>query len=130
MVLFFSITDKRNSPAFVTPWSLIHFMFGVLFYLYFEYLFPNVSALNMFVVLIIVHTLYEITDLLYYFNLNLKGQYWSSNSLLNSVGDTIFTILGFILVAIWKPKMSLFQINLLTCVCLVVIVTFSRFKLS
>ena len=85
--------DNYKNHTLITPWSFIHFLFGIFFYLFISKFFKNVNVLNSFLLLLIIHTIYEINDHIYIV------KFWkhSSNSLLNSVGDTVFSILGFYL---------------------------------
>ena len=90
----FSISDNVENSSLITPWSLIHLLFGLLLYLYLTYFF-NTSTEKAFLILLIIHTIYEIKDLMYYFNIHEKDGYWANNSLINSIGDTVFAIIGF-----------------------------------
>ena len=88
--LFHSFDNYKNH-TFITPWTFIHFLFGIFVYLFNSKFFKGIDTLKSFIILLIVHTLYEINDHIYLVNIWTK----SSNSILNSIGDTIFSILGF-----------------------------------
>lgn len=90
----FSTSDTNDNPTWLTPWSFIHFMSGVVFYKIAKIIFPDISLLNNFLIWFLVHTLYEVKD--YYKSyIDYDGSGWNNNSLINSIGDTISAILGF-----------------------------------
>lgn len=66
-----------NEPAFLTPWSLVHFCVGVVW----------ATVFKDWVPLLILATAYEIKDM--YF----EKKY--TVSFANSVGDVLVTILGY-----------------------------------
>ena len=90
-IRMFHSFDNYKNHTFITPWTFIHFLFGVFVYLFNLKFFKNISTQKSFVIVLIVHTLYEINDHIYLVNIWTK----SSNSILNSIGDTVFSILGF-----------------------------------
>lgn len=88
-----SLSDTRQNVGIITPWSLIHYLAGLNGYFLFNKL--NVKDIHVYIILIILHTMYELKDyiLSYYLNLNTE---WGNNSVVNSVTDTIFFLLGII----------------------------------
>ena len=53
---------------------------------------------NAFIVMISLHTLYELNDIRSYI-IRVKLTEWNNNSIINSLFDTLFAILGFMLVS-------------------------------
>ena len=90
MVEFYSNEDKVKRPALITPWSFIHFLFGILAY---SCLKKKVKPVNNILISNVIHGIYEIKDIIKSNGPNPKT-YWSDNSLLNSLGDTIVFNLG------------------------------------
>ena len=88
------LVDTIQKPSLITPWSLVHVLVGGLIYLYLKFFFKNISITTAFIVMIVIHTLYEIKDLFSYFKITKKTQ-WNDNSLTNSIGDTLCAIIGF-----------------------------------
>ena len=88
------LVDTIQKPSLITPWSFVHFLAGGLIYLYLKFFFKNISITTAFIVMIVIHTLYEIKDLFLYFKITKKTQ-WNDNSLTNSIGDTLCAIIGF-----------------------------------
>lgn len=88
--------DSVNNPTFITPWSFIHLFSGFVGILSINYF--NIDDYIGIILLIIIHTFYEAKD--FYFSYLYKGpktsiSEWSSNcSLFNSLGDTLFFIIG------------------------------------
>ena len=79
------LKDTLASNKFITPWSFIHFMSGVVMYR----LNPNIY-LGLF-----LHTLYELKDI--YMSTRVKNKNidgWGNDSILNSLGDTLFFWIG------------------------------------
>lgn len=81
---------------FVDKYSLLHLSVGVIFY------FWNINLTNS----IIIHTIFEILENtklgMFYIN---KFKYWPGgkpcqDSIINSIGDTIFFIIGWIIASI------------------------------
>ena len=128
-IKLFSNTDTVKSNSFITPWSYIHLLTGCIIYLYLKYIFKKISIINSFIIMIIIHTIYEIFDLMYYFRIKKETNYWSDNSLINSVGDTIFAIIGF-LIAIEIKEINIHGLIFLTFVYLITIYFFSKKKLG
>lgn len=86
MVKIFSLNEKGKDPALITPWTIIHFIGGVLFAIFskstqFQ---KNQSLITFFT----IHAMYEIRDCYIY---------EKHNSITNSIGDQIFSVFGFLL---------------------------------
>lgn len=78
-------SDTVASSKFITPWSFIHFMSGVVMYR----LKPDIYF-GLF-----LHTLYELKDV--YLSTKVKNKKtddWGNNSILNCLGDTLFFWIG------------------------------------
>lgn len=98
-----NISDNIKNPSCITPWSFIHLHSGFIFYLTLKYLYPKFSFFTIFIFWLILHTIYEIKDLMSYFNIYIyKSDYnsiknWNNNSIINSIFDTIFTLIGLLI---------------------------------
>jgi hypothetical protein len=84
MILSFS--DDPDNPAILTPLSLIHVISGLVFASFAKYM--KFKKTNSFIYLFILHGLYEVKDL----TLNKDGYH---NSIKNSIGDQICSLIGF-----------------------------------
>ena len=91
-----SISDAINNPTWFTPWSFMHFMSGFVSYAIIKIIFPNTSLLDKFLIWMCIHTIYEIKDICKAY-LDYDGSFWSNNSFINSLGDTICAAFGFII---------------------------------
>lgn len=120
-------TDTRERPAIITDWGLIHLLAGALIYLYTKYIYKNISITNAFIIFIIIHTIYELKDLKYY--LTNDCGYWNNNSVINSIGDTIFAMVGFFLATQFK-NVTIIYIAGLTVMYLVIMSLYSTNKLG
>lgn len=77
------LVSYKDDPAFITPWSLVHFSVGLLFASLTVHRLGFYTAFGIF---IIIHTFYELKDIYTY----------GLNSTWNSVGDELVAILGFL----------------------------------
>ena len=90
-VSFIGISDRMNNSCFITPWSFIHMFFGFTYYVVFS---KYMTYKNNFITMNVIHTLYELKDIICAYVLKLKGK-WYSNTFINSIGDSIFAIIGW-----------------------------------
>tara|TARA_A100001015_G_scaffold54318_1_gene59604 strand:- start:3638 stop:4075 length:438 start_codon:yes stop_codon:yes gene_type:complete len=115
----FSLDDNEKIHGFITPWSIVHFNFGILGYLYLKFFFKKISNLKCFIITIIIHTIYEKKDLIItklylknkhnYKNNNKNVKFLNFfkiyyNSLFNCIGDTLMCILGFLFISNFKTN--------------------------
>ena len=128
-ISLFNFNDTYKTQSFITPWSFMHLLSGALIYFYIKIIVPNINILNVFLIMIILHTLYEIKDLFYYFKFIKNPSEWNNNSLLNSCGDTIFAIIGFYFASFLK-KINYGQLISLTIICLMFFTYFIINKLG
>ena len=89
--------DSARSPAFFTPWSIIHFLTGVFWALTERKL--NLNKKYSFILFIIINILYETKDAFF-----THGE----NSWQNSVADILSGVAGYFMVA--NTKLSIHQI--------------------
>tara|TARA_B100000073_G_scaffold50659_1_gene37322 strand:- start:580 stop:1023 length:444 start_codon:yes stop_codon:yes gene_type:complete len=89
--------DNVETPCLITGWSYIHLITSGFLYLILMYNFKNLTKLKGFLIILFLHTLYEIKDLGYYFGY-MKQTEWHDNSLLNCIGDTLACIIGILLI--------------------------------
>tara|TARA_B110000037_G_C17108886_1_gene500999 strand:- start:1588 stop:1977 length:390 start_codon:yes stop_codon:yes gene_type:complete len=94
---FYNLSDFVKNPAFITPWTFIHLVSGIFTYMLLEKFITKDVWIN-FYIFLVVHIGYEIKDLSYYMDYNkiVKNSYWSNNSLPNSIGDVLFSTIGFL----------------------------------
>jgi len=83
--------DHVDSPTLITPWTIAHFLSGWFAFLGFKLIFPNKTNLSLAILWFLIHTIYEFKD--YYETYSMRISY--TNTFVNSIGDTIFTMLGF-----------------------------------
>lgn len=87
-----AFSENVKSPAFITPWSLIHILSGMLFYSWMSLLFPYISIYALVIMWLLIHTVYEFKD---WYVSYVQGK--GNNSLWNSLGDELCGMLGFAL---------------------------------
>lgn len=83
-----NFTDSPAKPVIFTPFTLFHMLMGVFAYMFLEWIFPKFSVPYNFTVWLLLHTIYETKDIYK------KG---TTNSLKNSLGDTLAAVIGFYL---------------------------------
>ena len=114
----FGLDDSIESSAVITPWSLIHVLSGYVIYVIAKRYIPGISFKEIIILCFVIHTLYEVKDLVCYnddlfFALHGKklidtaSHFWDhSNSLANSIGDTVFAFIGTALGPILAPRVT------------------------
>ena len=93
-MLLIGNNDSVDNPTLITPWFIIHVFNSCFSYtLLNNYFFNNWTSAY---IVIFLHTLYELKDYYYsYYNIEFEGR--CSNSILNSIGDTIACFIGIYL---------------------------------
>jgi hypothetical protein len=108
-----SDSDKRHRMAFITPFTFIHFLNGIIFYI------ASVQLLKYdfnksFIIWFLIHLFYECKDFtLSYIMEEGSHSYNNNNSYLNSLGDQIFAMLGFLVgqyLPLFSPRQFIFLI--------------------
>lgn len=97
---FYARGDSPEEPAIFTPFSLIHFLSGMYAYLVLRFIFPYSKTWILFLIWLVLHTLYETKDVFL----------TSSNSFINSIGDTIAALAGFLVGAAVLCRFSLVKV--------------------
>ena len=108
--------DTVDNPCLITGWFYIHLITSGFLYLILMYNFKSLTKLKGFLIVLFLHTLYEIKDLGYYFGY-MKQTEWHDNSILNSIGDTLGSIIGVLLMMKFvKPinKKKIFLVGSIT----------------
>ena len=94
--------DTLETPIFITPWSLIHFLTGLtLFFM------CRVFTQNIYIIVFIIlgiHSIYEFKDYYstYINQIRFKkdtylSSFFKNNTLENTIGDTVVCMLGIII---------------------------------
>ena len=104
-MLLISKDDTLKYPSLLDPWSILHFLIGIIFALFFYII--HLSFLNGFIIFNIIHLLYEIkdycgsyTNLLDDYNKRIPSKlqtFIKDNSYQNSISDQIVAIMGYLL---------------------------------
>lgn len=123
----YSDNDTVENPAFITPWTLVHFLSGFLFYVFFKYFLPKTPNWNLFIALAIIHTVYEIKHL--YLSQTMRGVYWNNDSVINSLGDSMANFLGFY-IAICVAPITLSTVVLSSILTTLIVIIFLQKQLG
>lgn len=123
----FGISDSINSNTLFTPWSIIHFLFGTVFGIICIEIFGYSYSMSFFL-LLLFHTLYEFNDLNSYYTKNNINN-WNDNSYINSITDTIFTILGFLFIFCIDTK-NIINLLILLILLISIIIYLKIYKLE
>ena len=91
-----NLNDEKDNPSLITPFSIIHYLSGLFLFFTFN-LFTENDLIN-FIIINIIHFIYECKDYFYTYIKSYDNSYMyylsSNNTLINSVGDTIFFLIG------------------------------------
>lgn len=116
MVHIIAPRDYLDQPALVTPWSLVHFAFGMLSHSLAVY---AGNILFGFVCFFLAHLMYEVKDMFFAYVKEEEDQQHAHtrkvNSFLNCVGDQLLACFGFLFAMIvfgksntvWKGLLSM-----------------------
>ena len=86
--------DYRDKPSMLTYFLVVHFMSGVVAYnILCQWM--KLSFWDGFKVFFVVHLVYELKDLYGSYYLK-KDDYDSNNSIENSIGDQLTSLMGFV----------------------------------
>jgi len=130
----FSETDSMKTPKFFTVCSFSHFFLGFVFFIIMKFYNAKLSFNLILILFLVIHTIYEIKDTLCYFGINFfnnnKINYFMDNSYLNSIGDTIFGLLGVYIASLYlKNKNNIYlKIFILIVLIFAALCTFNIFK--
>jgi len=94
-MILWSHSDTMSKPSWFTPWSFIHFFTGFILFIIIKIIFPKITLVDNFLIVMCIHTIYEIKDMCYAY-IHHNGSKWTNNSFINSIGDTICAAFGFI----------------------------------
>lgn len=86
--------DSKQTPCLITPFTGIHFLSGAVANVLLRKL--DVSYAIAFTIWFIIHMLYELKDLHSSYIKN-SDDYYHNHSLINSISDQAFALLGFII---------------------------------
>lgn len=126
----FGVNNSIETPTLITPFSLVHlFTSATLFYIIRLY---TSNTAYIVIIVLIIHTIYEFKD--YYTTYinkieiktpNYFACFFKDNTIENSIGDTIFCIIGIVIAYFCMVKTNL-SIKYLTKTSIVLnIVVFS-----
>jgi hypothetical protein len=86
--------DSKQTPCLITPFTGIHFLSGAAVNVLFRKL--NIPYTIAFILWFVIHMLYELKDL-HSSYVKKSDDYYHNHSLMNSVSDQLFALLGFII---------------------------------
>lgn len=100
---------KSTEQSVITLWSMVHFLFGVLWYFIFFMIYKDKkltktqrkdSIIHSLIILFFVHLLWEFFEMIPFiqklFNKSFKSMNYKGDSIYNTIFDQIFVILGFV----------------------------------
>lgn len=100
---------KSTEQSAITLWSIVHFLFGVLWYFIFFMIYKDKkltktqrkdSIIHSLIILFFVHLLWEFFEMIPFiqklFNKSFKSMNYKGDSIYNTIFDQIFVILGFV----------------------------------
>ncbi len=100
--MLFAREDTMDKPSLLTPWTLVHFLSGIVIYSFSKYYYDNLTLLHIVGIYLVIHTVYETKDMLcynseyfhYFYGKSPSETPEANNSFLNTIGDTIGGLLG------------------------------------
>lgn len=125
---FISFEDSVYKQSFITPWSFIHLLSGLVIQRYFMK-YSNYSRRKRYVITIILHTIYEMKDIYRSYLIqdaeceDVNDCKWFDNSIFNSVGDTISSLVGQYIAENYFKRVSLLK---LVSILIVFVFIFSK----
>ena len=101
-MLLISLSETSKKGAFTTPWTFLHFYSGFLFSLV-TFGYTKLKAKKSFIIYSLLHFIYEckdfyltyLTNIKFTKNNNFYGFLDNNNTILNSIGDQIFGMIGW-----------------------------------
>ena len=100
---------KSTEQRVITLWSMVHFLFGVLWYFIFFMIYKDKkltktqrkdSIIHSLIILFFVHLSWEFFEMIPFiqklFNKLFKSMNYKGDSIYNTIFDQIFVILGFV----------------------------------
>ena len=120
----FSETDSMKTPSLFSMCSFSHFFWGFVFFIIMKYYNAKLSFNLILILFFVIHTIYEIKDTLCYFGINLFNNkkidsYFMNNSYLNSIGDTIFGLLGVYIASLYLKNKHNIYLKILILIVLI-----------
>lgn len=94
--------SSDNSQQIADPYSFSHFQHGLIFFLILKWIFPKMSFVWSLFISILVEVAWEVMEntevLIQRYRENTGSTDYTGDSILNSVFDVVFCVLGFVLV--------------------------------
>jgi len=100
---------KSTEQSVITLWSMVHFLFGVLWYFIFFMIYKDKkltktqrkdSIIHSLIILFFVHLSWEFFEMIPFiqklFNKLFKSMNYKGDSIYNTIFDQIFVVLGFV----------------------------------
>jgi hypothetical protein len=109
----FAMFETQDHPALLTPWSLVHFTFGMLYVCVVRLAFPHISAVVALFSFTLVHLLYEFKDAYITYACG-SG----TNSAFNSLADHGFASAGAAMCYAYAPRFAIFLLAYLLFMCI------------
>lgn len=108
---FIDWNDVKGNEALITPFALIHLLLSALLFKYLQFFFNDAWSI---LLTFIIHTIYELKD--YYVSYIKKRQF---NSVINSLGDTLFCLIGIFICLITPINIEVLFILVLLSVFII-----------
>jgi len=117
-IINYNLDDTVETPCLFSFWSIHHFLTGVFWYCFLAYNFKKISKTNIILIVLLLHSIYEFKDMLYYLGL-VEGNHWSNNSPLNTLGDTFCCFVGSLLIMKLFKKIDSFVFKMISVFCFI-----------
>ena len=106
-----NIWSSENSQQFSDPYSFTHLQHGLVFFILLAILLPKVNANTKFIIAILTETLWEIVEnstfIINIYRTNTASLGYTGDSILNSVGDILFCVIGYFIAKMLGIKKAL-----------------------
>lgn len=122
---FYRNVEDNDNPSLFSPWTFIHFMTGVLAYLWAYKITGN--AWITILLAMIPHVFYELKDFIISYG---DGECKGENSLLNSFGDLLIALFAMFLILKLNRRYETFEIEFYTIVILMTVAAYITLRLD
>ena len=103
--------SRRTSQDFADPYSFTHILHGLIFYWFLGRLFPSFSIGKRFIIAVLIEVAWEVLEnsppIIERYRAATASLDYFGDSILNSLGDTVFCMVGFFLAARLPSQVSI-----------------------